>query len=303
MEDKIGIFIPTCNRVEMLNKLIDKLLSNDFIKSSNNNIYIYIIDNDKLETAKEMVEGYKKDNIFYFVEPNKGYASVRNKCLEVARDEECKYIAFIDDDEYPSSNWLESMYNRIIKENNDAVIGPVYAIIDNNAPKWIKKNKYKFNRCDEKARYSGNIMLNMKSIEKIYFDNNFDKYGGEDVNFFNLMNKKGKNNIVLEKKAVVYEYMPLYRTKIKWFLRRALNSGISDAISEKSHKRFVNLVKILIKGLYNIIYGVLLSIITIFMNKDKKRISYSTFFKGIGRIYGLFFIHYDKFKNLNYRGK
>ncbi|MDK0943043.1 glycosyltransferase family 2 protein [Clostridium perfringens] len=290
MKRKIGIFIPTCNRIDMLKNLVNKLINNYYI--NNNNICIYIVDNDKFNSAKEVINEYQSDIIKYFSEKNKGYSTVRNRCLDIARSEKCDYIVFIDDDEYPHEQWLEKLYERIVKEKCTAVIGPVYAIIDERAPNWIKKNKKDFDRINKNARYTGNTIFNVKSIEGLYFDNNFDVFGGEDVKFFESI-EKDNGKIVFEEKAIVYEFMPLKRTKLIYFANRAFRSGVADIILVKSYNCKANIIKVFLKSLYNIFTGIVTGIYSLVKNTNIKKKAIVKLCKGIGRIYGIFFIKYN----------
>lgn len=302
MKSKIGIFIPTCNRKIMLEELLDKLVINRFIQSQKNEVLIFVVDNDKNKSSKNIVDKYIDKKVFYFNEKQRGYASVRNKCLEVARSFKCEYIIFIDDDEIPSDIWPEKLYEKITGENLDVVFGTVYPILTDDIPLWIKNavnKKHAFIKENPNSRYTSNVIIRMKSIENIYFDNNFDLYGGEDVQFFKIMNLKGSNKIKFEKKSVVYEHMPINRTKLNYFVKRSYNSGISDCIAEKSKMNIKYNIKVLIKGLYNIISGLFLLLISLPLDMNNKRIALSTISKGFGRIYAIIFVKYKKNLNLN----
>lgn len=293
MEHKIGIFIPTCQRIDMLKNLLENLINNEFIRNNCDNIFIYVVDNDKNKSSKDTVENLRSKQIKYFVEKERGYSIIRNKCIEIAKIEDCDYLVFIDDDEYPCKEWLLKLYNKALLENLDAVIGPVYLHVDDNLPKWIKDNKQDFDRIDEKARYTGNIILKMSSIRDITFDNNFNNYGGEDVQFFKDMEEKKMTRIMFEKEAKVFEYLPLERTKLIYFIKRGFRSGISDVIANKKFYGLTVNLKLLSKAIINIIIGFIYIIPTIFMGKNEIRKKLMIIAKGFGRLYGLIFIKYN----------
>jgi len=213
-------------------------------------------------------------------------------------------MIFIDDDEVPCDIWAAMLYEKITSENMDAVIGPVYPILTMDMPIWIKNEvnkKRAFIREGNNSIYTGNTIIRMRSIDGIYFDKNFDVYGGEDVQFFKMMKLKGNDKIGFEIKAKAYEHMPINRTKLNYFVKRAYNSGISDVIAEKSNSNIKYNIKVFIKGLYNIIAGLFLLLISLPLGINKKRIALCTISRGLGRIYAVFCIRYYKSLNLNFK--
>ena len=50
-------------------------------------------------------------------------------------------IAFVDDDEIPTSDWLALLTETLSKFNADAVFGPVIALLPTSAPDWLRESR------------------------------------------------------------------------------------------------------------------------------------------------------------------
>jgi glycosyltransferase involved in cell wall biosynthesis len=132
---KLTIAICTYKRYELIDVLLKKIetLNIDFSQTE-----ILIIDNtpslERIEIKCEFVK------IVYSSPP--GLSRARNLAIECAMGE---YIAFIDDDAFPSETW----YPKIIEVINEAqneysiICGPIRPIWPNNEePEWLPQ-KYK----------------------------------------------------------------------------------------------------------------------------------------------------------------
>lgn len=106
----ISIVIPTYNGAERLPKVLDRLLEQ--IGTSNIKCEITIIDNNSNDNTFEVVQNYQKrfsDNypLRYFLEKQQGISFARMRGVNESRGE---FIAFLDDDNLPTSDWLWQSY-------------------------------------------------------------------------------------------------------------------------------------------------------------------------------------------------
>src|SRR4051812_35988309 len=103
-QSKICVCICTCGRPQMLERLLNHLegqQTGDVFEIS-----VVVADNDREQSAKITVESFAAKSqipITYCCEPRRNIALARNKALEYARGD---FVAFIDDDEFPSADWL-----------------------------------------------------------------------------------------------------------------------------------------------------------------------------------------------------
>ena len=194
---------------------------------------IVIVDNDRSESARQTVESLTRQSkvlISYYVEPVQNIALARNKAVENARGD---FIAFIDDDEIPVSDWLWNLYTACTRFAADGVLGPVKPQFEENCPAWIVKAKL----WERPSHPTGTIMRpietrtgNLLLKREIFddddnrFDAQFGRTGGEDVWFFVKVIGKGRVFVWCDD-APVYEIVPPERWKESYYLKRFVRIG------------------------------------------------------------------------------
>lgn len=107
---ELTVAICTYNGQYRLGEVLEKL-SHQY-NHKNISWEILVIDNNSQDRTKDCVTDYQKKcagkiDIRYTLEPNQGLAFARQHAVEKAKG---KLVGFIDDDNIPSSNWLEAAY-------------------------------------------------------------------------------------------------------------------------------------------------------------------------------------------------
>lgn len=214
----------------MLGRLLNKLIEQD-----TNGLFsfsVVVVDNDRSESAREVVEAFASEvqfGVSYFVEPRQSFSLARNRAVEEATGE---FVAFIDDDEFATRQWLLNLFNTCISYNAAGVLGPVKPYFSQTPPDWLVKGQFA-----ERAAYqtgyildwhqsrTGNVLFKKEIIkgEQETFRSQFGT-GGEDVDFFQRMMRKG-NIFVWCNAADVFEEVPPDRCTRIYHLRRALLRG------------------------------------------------------------------------------
>jgi glycosyltransferase involved in cell wall biosynthesis len=210
---------------ELQNQRTDKLFTYSVV----------VVDNDSAQSAIHTVQDIKKEansSIDYYCEPEQNIALARNKAIQNAKGD---FLAFIDDDEVPQREWLLNLYTSFHAFNADGVLGPVLPYFEIDPPKWVikskvcERNSFKTGTIIKNPRdtRTGNVLLDRKILlhDKAPFDRRFGKTGGEDVDFFRRMLKKGYV-FVWCNDAYVHEIVPQQRLKRAYFMKRALLRGI-----------------------------------------------------------------------------
>jgi glycosyltransferase involved in cell wall biosynthesis len=193
---------------------------------------IVIVDNDRSESARQTAESLarqSKISISYYVEPEQNIALARNKAVENAMGD---FIAFIDDDEVPSGNWLINLYKAYNNFYADGVLGPVVPYYEVDAPKWVVRGKF-----HERPTYRTGALLHWRNsrtgnvlLKRDIFGNGERQFrrefgrGGEDTDFFRRMIAKGFRFVWCEE-APVYEIVTSERCTRSFLLRKALLRG------------------------------------------------------------------------------
>lgn len=228
----VTVCVPTFKRSHMLHALLRMII--DQYTGGLFTMSVVVVDNDPDLSAHGVVEGFLKNTgqeLLYLPLPHPNIASARNLAVRASTGD---YVAFIDDDEYPTERWLFSLVTTIQQYRVSAVLGPVLPHFDVPPPGWVKRGGL----CD-RPRYrtgtrlrwqktrTGNVIFRM-SVFKHWgyrFDPAYGILGGEDVAFFKRFLRDGSHRAVWCDEAVAFEHVPAHRMAARWFMRRAYIRG------------------------------------------------------------------------------
>ena len=233
----ITVCICTYKRVEYLAHLLLHLAGEE--TGGLFTFSIVIVDNDRALSAESIVAAFAKCSpieVKYLVEPRQNIALARNMALTNVQGE---FVAFIDDDEFPTKQWLRTLFTECEKRHVDGVLGPVKSWYQLQPPKWVVDGGF-YDRpsyptglvIDGTKGRTGNVLLRKVIIdgESMPFRPEFRT--GEDQDFFHRMITKGCVFTWCHE-AMAYEWVPPIRWKRMFLLRRALLRGTTSAL--RSH--------------------------------------------------------------------
>ena len=239
--DQICVCICTFHRNEMLERLLRKIAGQE--TSNLFDVSVVVVDNDVAGPARDLVLGLGHElglDITYDVESVRAIAAVRNHTLRLATG---NFIAMIDDDEFPPSNWLLTMYRAIHTFDVNGVFGPVRPFFDRQPPSWLMRGQFSGAPAFPtgtllrwQQTYTGNVLMkrDVTFMHNVRFDEGYTT-GGEDQVFFRSAMDAGCRFVAVEEGAI-YETVPPERWTKKYYLRRALVNGFnahSAAISQR----------------------------------------------------------------------
>jgi len=226
----ICICICTFKRPALLANLLERLAQQETNKEFD--FSIVVADNDCGQSARPAVETFGKrlgQSVDYYVEPEQNIALARNMAVQHARGD---FVAFIDDDEFPTGDWLLQHYHALVRYKVDGVLGPVIPHFENNPPAWIVKARL-FDRpmhptgqiLNWRQTRTGNALLRCSVLSDV--EGPFRREcgaGGEDRDFFRRVIEKGRVFAWCQE-APVNEIVPSHRLRRSFQLRRALLRG------------------------------------------------------------------------------
>src|SRR6266540_2958417 len=105
----ISVCICTFKRPELLKRLLEKLAA-----QRTDGLFSYsvvVVDNDRCQSAQQVVQAFRKGSdldVHYHTEPEQNIALARNRAVENATGD---FVAFIDDDEFPETDWLLTLFS------------------------------------------------------------------------------------------------------------------------------------------------------------------------------------------------
>jgi succinoglycan biosynthesis protein ExoM len=226
----ITVCICTFKRAALLRDLLHKLEP-----QRTEGLFTYdvvVADNDAARSAEQIVRTFASSSplrISYCVEPQANIARARNKALAHARGD---LVAFIDDDEFPTTEWLYSLFHTRARYGADGVLGPVMPHFQQEPPGWLKKGRF-FDRPTYPTgrpiawteTRTGNVLFLRDIVKSIDppFRPEFAA-AGEDVDFFRRLVLNG-STFVWCNEAVVFEFVPSWRCTRRYLLRRAALRG------------------------------------------------------------------------------
>jgi succinoglycan biosynthesis protein ExoM len=226
----ISVCVCTYKRPVQLKQLLqslDKQATKGLFKFS-----VVVVDNDAHQSARSTVESVAEQAIVpiaYGFEPEQNIALARNACVAMATGE---LVAFIDDDEEPSRDWLCRLYEVLVEHAADGVLGPVLPRFQEGAPKWAVKGHVFLRPAFETGKFihwsvtgTGNVLVKREVL--LECDGPFDPQlgaGGEDTDFFRRSMARGRV-FVWSADAVCHEPVPPERMRVAFQLRRALLRG------------------------------------------------------------------------------
>lgn len=193
---------------------------------------VVIADNDSAQSARQVVEEFSRKSsrkILYCAEPRQNIALARNQALAHSTGH---FIAFLDDDEFPSSDWLAMLFRTCKQYKVDGVLGPVRPYFEEPPPGWIIKGRFCERPEHETGRKmqwhecrTGNVLFRKEILSGLAepFKPEFGT-GGEDMDFFLRMTQQGSVFLWCNE-AVAFEIVPPSRWRRSYMLKRALLRG------------------------------------------------------------------------------
>lgn len=194
-------------------------------------IRLIVADNDVTPSARQMVElaaARMPFPVHYVHCPASNISLARNACLDEA---DADFLAFVDDDETVTRNWLLALLRQAVESDADVVLGPVRAIYGPDVPDWMRDADLHSTApvwIDGTIRtgYTCNTLMRLDapSIRGRRFDLALGKTGGEDTDFFTRAHDAG-GVISYAADALVEEPVPETRASMGWLVRRRFRSG------------------------------------------------------------------------------
>lgn len=223
----IDIAVCTFKRPE-LERTLRSLAAIDVPADSS--VRIIVADNDVVPSASRLVESLRAEipfGIDYVHCPASNISIARNACLDHSRGE---FLAFIDDDETASPEWLARLMETMSETAADVVLGPVKARYG-TAPKWMRRADLHSTRPvwvggEIRTGYTCNVLLRLtaRPIAGRRFSLSLGRTGGEDTEFFSLANRAGAR-IAFAPAAWVYEPVTENRATFGWLAKRRYRMG------------------------------------------------------------------------------
>jgi succinoglycan biosynthesis protein ExoM len=227
---RVAVCICTFRRQKLLRELLCGMAQLTFRKVPVPRLEIIVVDTpDDSGSAQEICEtACLPWPIKYVVEPRRGLTYARNRAIAEAGS--VNFLAFIDDDEVPSAQWLDEHLWAQAEFAADVVSGPALPKYASEVANWVKGGGF-FDRqvratgTPRRACPTNNVLVGTHVFKRVpKFDDTFALSGAEDIDFFLRVSKAG-HRIVWSQEAVVFESVSATRGTVGWIIRREYQTG------------------------------------------------------------------------------
>lgn len=241
---KVLIGIPAFRRTEQLRRLLNSL-SNTLPPTG---FSIIVVDNDPAGSSRAVVDEFKEQlDIYYEKELEPGVVHVRNRIL--ARAHAYEGLAFLDDDEWVSNEWVGAISAARQQFPEAVLAGPVRYVLPESAPDRIVRGGF-FTRPEHahgavlRTTGTGNSFFPKNVITRLGhhgFDATFARIGGEDTDLFLRLTAEGVE-IRWVADAVVFESVPMEKASMVSITRGYRRNGLVNATVKASSSSTVHRV-------------------------------------------------------------
>ena len=241
----IWIAIPTFKRPSELRHLLETLAK----LVQRQDVMVLVADNDGgAAEGGALAEALQRDgyplplSVLRVAEP--GLCSVRNAICDAAMaDPAMRFIAMIDDDEWPQPGWLDALLACQAQVGADVVAGPVDFHFTGKPPRWAGQTLVF--RPEQRAWgatgmlwASNNLLVSRRALEMLarpWFDPRFNRSGGEDLDFLARLRESGAR-FGWAPEARVSEWVPPERARLRWVLRRMWRIGFTETLARRKRR-------------------------------------------------------------------
>jgi succinoglycan biosynthesis protein ExoM len=301
----VGLCIPTFRRPDWLRKLLSHVAALTY----RGPLTVVVVDNDGEQRAGEAVVRQMQPGfpfpLLSVVEPRPGQTYAYNAGFAAAaRQPGTDYVAVLDDDEFPASQWLTEMITTAVRYEADIVGGPVFPVFE-DPDHWLAKSdlyapkRYVTGPVD--MIYGAGSMVIRRDVLERYLDepfsNAFAFTGGSDLDFFTRCRRDG-HSFAWADEAHVFETTPRSRTTPRWLLLRYFRKGSEatriDRLYSSGHG---TALRRWLSGAGLIGYGLSGAVLTAWRGRASIMAKLLLAARGTGRLAAEFNIFYEEYRS------
>jgi GT2 family glycosyltransferase len=294
MRDSVIVCIPTYKRPKSLKRLLDAIAALE----TSADVRVLVADNDAEGHAGHdlchNMPGYRWP-LTAVIATMRGIAQVRNCLIENALKTDARFIAMIDDDEWPSPHWIDEFLKTAHETRADVLQGSIFfgqgEAADGHGD--IRRATGSI----AMLQGAGNLLIRRETLESLaapWFDPQFALSGGEDQDFFVRLQRAGKR-FAWSDDARAHGEVPATRANLGWLLRRAYSVGNSDMRVLLKHRP--GLARIAAESL-KILASLLLSPLAaaiLVASPNRRALALQKLFRAAGKLTAMFGARYNEY--------
>lgn len=236
---KVAVCICTCGRPELLERLLLSLRQIELGALSPEEILIIVVDNDpdgRVRSISGRVSASLSSELLLAEEISRGRAFARNRAVSEAIARHAQFVAFIDDDDLPASDWLQRLWETQNESQADIVFGTEQTVIGADWPGWLKDSIFFQSTGSEgvtkfsipKGVSTFNVLIRCTVFERLntagfFFLPEFKKF--EDTDFF-IRASRIHATFKHSEDSIIYRNFEPHRLTPPGLLNEAFFSGV-----------------------------------------------------------------------------
>lgn len=236
----VAVCICTCDRPAGIDRLLTALERMDLATPMIDQLEIIVVENRPDGPARAVCRAHEARlgvTLHFCEEPTRGISFARNRAVAESLARGADFLAFLDDDDVPRSDWLLRLLEKQ-KETGADIVSGAWRLPDDfraarhlarvqslNQPDFDQPNHYGIPHC------GCNVLIGRSALERLgepAYRPEFALTGGEDIDFFMRAHKAGAQ-IVEAKASVVIKDPGATRATLTGALRHAFCSGCNRA--------------------------------------------------------------------------
>lgn len=244
---RLVVCVITRGRTASLLRLLDALAG--LQKPPHVEMTVVVVENDRQAAMREEVQRRSRPDCRFVhgLQPALGIPFARNTALQMALDAQASYVAFVDDDEVPSDDWLVVLWDKVRAGGYDLVGGPVEPVAVQAARTWCERQlltglqaqavdarrkalvRCRQGREAEQFVATNNWMARGDFLRQhaLVFDESMGFSGGTDLKFYRELQRAG-GRVGWCDAAVVREGYAPGRLTLGYQYRRARDQAVSN---------------------------------------------------------------------------
>jgi len=247
---KIVVCICTYKRSELLERLLVSLQHIHLERIEPGDVRAIVADNypdGRARAVCERVSGKLPIELNFIEETRRGTSFARNRAVDEALRRDADFIAFIDDDDLPESDWLLRLIEKQRETRADIVFGTERRVVNGDWPVWLKKSPLFEKRIKEGVTEYGtprgisayNVLVGRGILERVkstglVFSPEFARFKCEDTDFFIRAARSGATFARADKSVINRNYEP-HRVTVRGLLPEAKRLGTYNMLLLKRY--------------------------------------------------------------------
>ncbi|WP_339928908.1 glycosyltransferase family 2 protein [uncultured Brevundimonas sp.] len=287
----MAVIIPTLRRPEGLTRALESLFVQTEV--ADRLCEIVVVDNDPAGTAAATVEGLRPRSpwpLVYCHAPVPGVATARNVGLQAT---DAPLIAFLDDDEVATPDWLAQLLMAQTQTGADVVFGPIRGRAP-GAADWLRPYLEDFfgragpastRVIDQPFGCGNSLMVRRSALPGLApFDVGADQVGGEDDALFAALADRG-GRFGWAAGAWVDEIAPAHRATLRYALARAFAFGQGPSQTAAARRDWLGVVRWMVIGAAQMLLWTCAAVPYLIVRSPRRAWALDRMARGLGKLF------------------